>query len=694
MKAAASVALFLALACRCAHGSSASPIGKVIQLISDLQAKIVKEGTEAQKVYQEFAEFCEDRSKELGFDIKTSKAQSEDLNAAIAKDTASISSLNEKIDELAGSVASNEADLKDATEIRAKEASDFAAEEKELTEVIDMLSRAIAVLEREMQKGSASLLQVKDGTSVVQALALLVRASALSSKDGAKLAALVQASQQSEDDSADASLGAPAAAVYEGHSGDIISTLEGILEKAQAQRSEAQNKEASALNNFQMLKQSLEDEISFANKDMADSKKALAKSSENKATAEGDLQVTTKDLAVDTRALADLHRDCLTKAQDFEAATKSRNEEIQAITKAKQIIQESMGGAEKAVYGLNQVSFVQLGRLQITSSAGLAQFEAVRIVRDLARKQHSPALAQLASRAAAALREGSLAGGDVFGKVKGLISDMIAKLEDEASEDASHKAYCDKELGEASTKKAEKDTEVEKLSTKIAQMAARSAQLKEEVAALQNSLSELAQAQAEMDKLRSQEKGDYEQNKADLEQGLEGVKLALKVLREYYGQADGAAHSAAEGAGANIVGLLEVCESDVSKSLAEVVATEQTAAATYESETKENEVEKTSKSQDVKYKTKEAADLDKAVAETSADRSGVQEELDAVLSTLKALEGQCTAKAETYEERKARREAEIAGLKEALSVLEGQAALIQQQSRRTLRGGPSHHVLA
>ena len=35
---------------------------------------------------------------------------------------------------------------------------------------------------------------------------------------------------------------------------------------------------------------------------------------------------------------------------------------------------------------------------------------------------------------------------DAFGKIKGLISDMIARLEVEAGADATKKAYCDKEL--------------------------------------------------------------------------------------------------------------------------------------------------------------------------------------------------------------------------------------------------------
>merc|ERR1719486_966925 len=107
-----------------------------------------------------------------------------------------------------------------------------------------------------------------------------------------------------------------------------------------------------------------------------------------------------------------------------------------------------------------------------------------------------------------------------------------------------------------------------------------------------------------------------------MEAGLQGVKLALKILSDYY-SAD-AAHGSAQGAGSSIIGLLEVAESDLSKTLAEIIATEEMAANTYTSETKENEIEKVTKEQGVKYKTKESSELDAAVAEATSDRSGVE----------------------------------------------------------------------
>jgi hypothetical protein len=635
-------------------------------MISDLEGKVIGEGEQSHKIYAEFAEWCEDRSKEVGFEIKTGKAEVAELTATIDQEDATIGSLNAKIEELASSIATDEADLKAATTIRDKEAADFAAEEKELSEVIDTLGRAIQILTRELQ-GGASMLQLKNAKDITSALNILVQASAFNSADASRLTALVQSAQSADDDDA----GAPDAAVYESHSGGIIDTLEGLHEKAEGQLADARKKETTALHNFEMLKQSLTDSIRFANDDMAEAKKGLAEASEKKSAAEGDLEVTEKDLKADIEQKADLHHDCMTKAEDYEAETKSRGEELKALAQAKKVIKEATGGAEQIAYGLDQTSFFQ----RSSSSSDLARFEAVRFVRDLARKHDSPTLAQLASRMASAMRFGA----DPFEKVKGLISDMIGRLEDEAAADATEKAYCDKELSETNEKKDDKDAEIEKLTTSIDQMSAKSAQLKEQVAALQNALAEIAASQAEMDKLRQEEHAAYTSNKADMEQGVEGVKVALKVLRDYYAK-DDTSHEAAEGAGAGIIGLLEVCESDFSKDLAEIVSTEETAASSYERASKENEVETAAKTQDVKYKSQESTSLDKKVAEATSDRSGVQEELDAVLEYLDKLKERCVAKAETYADRKAARDAEIAGLKEALTILEGQSLLQTKRS--------------
>merc|ERR1719345_385507 len=125
-----------------------------------------------------------------------------------------------------------------------------------------------------------------------------------------------------------------------------------------------------------------------------------------------------------------------------------------------------------------------------------------------------------------------------------------------------------------------------------------------------------------------------------MDQGVKGVQNALKVLNEYYAKED-KSHGSAQGAGQGIIGLLEVVESDFSKGLAEMRAAEQSAVAEYDQLSKANDIENASKGQDNKYKTKESKGLDKDTTETSADRSTVQQELDAINDYYKGIKGRC-----------------------------------------------------
>jgi len=663
-------ATVLAVTAVSAAGDATNPIAKVLQMIDDLAGKVIGEGESSHKVYAEFAEFCEDRHQEVGFEIKTGTSQVEELNAAIVEAVSEIDAAASQISELASSVAEDEKDLAEATAVRATENADFVAVEKDLAETVDMLERAIAVIEREMA-GGASFAQIKGASGLVQALQSMVAAEQMSVADGSKLTALVQSENDNRDQ--EAAFGAPAAAVYSSSSGGIVDTLQGLLDTATEQLETARKTEVTSKQNYDMKKQSLEDEIKYASEDLDEAKKTSAANEEKKATAEGDLAVSTKALNEDKADLAGLHHDCMTKASAYETEVTSRSEELKALATAKKIIVEATSLAQTD-------SFVQL----VSSSKGN---KVVHMLKKLATSQSSTSLSQLASRVQSAIRLGSSNGEDPFAKVKELVQDMLVKLEKEAAEDATQKAFCDKEMKETKAKREDKTAEVEKLSTKVEQKEAQSTKLKGEVATLQKELAEVASTQAEMDTLRGEEKAAYEVTKPELEKAVTGIQLALKTLKDYYAKA--ATHGASAGAGDGIISLLEVAEADFSKNLSEVVAEEQVAAGTYEAQTKENGMTKLTKESDVKYKTKEAASLDKAVSELKTDLEGVQDELDAVNSAWKTLTAQCVAVPETYEEKVARREAEINGLKDALEVLESEAALVQVSTKH-LRGVRKH----
>ena len=98
--------------------------------------------------------------------------------------------------------------------------------------------------------------------------------------------------------------------------------------------------------------------------------------------------------------------------------------------------------------------------------------------------------------------------------------------------------------------------------------------------------------------------------------GLNGIKLALKVLNGYYAKV-GKAHGSSDGVSVNIIDGLEVGESDFSKGFAEIEFKEETAAAVFEYVTKEKAMQYSTKEKEVEYKTKVSVYLGNEVAEYS-----------------------------------------------------------------------------
>jgi hypothetical protein len=354
--------------------------------------------------------------------------------------------------------------------------------------------------------------------------------------------------------------------------------------------------------------------------------------------------------------------------------------------------------------------FQERSGLRIHTRADLAKSEVLTLIKKLAQQQHSTALAQLSSRIMAVMRYSARSGEGPFEKVKSLINDMLMKLQAEASSEATEKSFCDEETAKSDAQRDDLDSTISKLSTKIDAAAAKSASLKADVKELSDELAKLAAEEADMINIRQSTHADYVQAKADYEQGLSGVRQALVTLREYYGNQEDAAfvqatgnlgslmrqpaapekHSKAGGSGTNIIGILEVVESDFATNLAKEETAEATAQDGFEKMTQENKITRATKEQDIKYKSKEAASTDKDIAELASDRETTSTEHAAVLDYLAKLNERCVAKPETYESRKQRRVAEIAGLKEALSILE-QTSFVQHARRgRRMRG--SLHV--
>jgi len=310
----------------------------------------------------------------------------------------------------------------------------------------------------------------------------------------------------------------------------------------------------------------------------------------------------------------------------------------------------------------------------------MTRVKLVQKIQSLGKEFHSFGLMQLAS----------VAGSDPFVKIRGLIEDMIAKLLKEAQEEAIQKAFCDEEMGKSTASKDEKTATIDKLQTRIDGASATIAELTEAIKTLEAEVAEIDKAQATATEIRTKENTDNTKAIADFSQSAEAVVKAMGVLKSFYGGAAALIQTSSKSGrpsfggaktdtGSSIISVLEVAESDFTRLLAETETAEDAAADAYEKSTKENALSKTTKMTDAKAKASEIKSLTVQLGHSKEDHASTSAELDAVLAYLDKLKPQCEEKVMSYAEKKAAREAEIAGLKEALEILEGSSFL---QSRK------------
>merc|ERR1719408_208850 len=304
---------------------------------------------------------------------------------------------------------------------------------------------------------------------------------------------------------------------------------------------------------------------------------------------------------------------------------------------------------------------------------------ALRAIEQLGRRLQKTSLVALAYRAAE----------DPFGKIRGMVEDMIAKLMQEAAEEATQKAFCDQEIGESTASKEDKQGKLDKVNARIEKAEATTATLTEEITKLSKEVAESDAALSSATAIRQKEKASFLVVEKDLSESEEACNAAMEVLREYYEGASliqtgvkAKANADAEGDGSGILGVLEVAASDFAKGLAEARTVEQESQTEYDKLVSDSKMLKATKTMEIKGKQSEVASLKTTMSDLGTDKESLTGELDAVLAYLDKLKPQCETKVPTYAERKAAREQEIEGLKNALEILEAPAFL---QTGRSLR---------
>jgi len=645
---------------------SVTPIQKVIQMLEDMHAKGVAEKEAEAAAHTEFTQFCKDTAWDKSTSIKTAKASIEELTADIGKAGADILVATKEIAALDADLTQWNQDVKRETDLRAEAHKVFSATHSDYTDALDAVDRALAKL-----KGGASAALYQ--TSLLQ-LSSLTR---VSSKDKKLIMSFLQKSdaprnallQDAEEIEEGVEQPQAKEVAYESSSGGIIEMVEKLGEKFEQEREALETQEAEDKFNFDMMVQDLTSQISKAEEEREGKISLKAQTEQGKAEDSGELSDTKATLAEDEKFLSDLTAECEAKTMEFENNQKVRQEELDAITKATEIMKSDSVSFAQTSGGIT--SLVQLR--STASSMSAAQQAVVVFLEDKAERTNSRILQLLAAKAAV----------DPFKKIIKMIKDMITKLVEEANEEAEHKGFCDQELGANKATRDSKSEEADLLKAKTEELAADIAKLAQQITELSEAVVAIDAAVTKATKDRTEEKERNTQTIADAKAGKEAVGQALKVLKDFYDkaatatmltqiEANGKAPYKGMGGG-GVLGMLEVCQSDFARLESETTSAEGSAVMEYDQFMADSAADKETKEKDVKDKKATQGSKEYELSGAKKDLAGVQDELDAAMAYYEKLKPSCVDAGESYEERVARRKEEIESLKEALKILNGES---------------------
>jgi len=703
-------------------GNSAAkvtPVEKVSQLLTKLSAKVEEEGQAEAVAYDKFACFCKDQADNKLYATENSQEKIDKLTADIDLLETEITDHNTAADE--ANTTWTDATTESETEVAARDTERVAYEGEDLqvTKAIKAVRGAIEALQ-----GGQAFEQVD--MSLLQKAASLASLAEMTEAEQSRLSELVN-QPVGRTKSLEGSAGAGGQNAYEYHSNEIIELLQRLMKQFKARKEKILVGEQVSKHAHDKEEMSRQHTISMAKADEAENRMQSSKKSAVKEGKEADKTQETADMDADKAFLKELTGDCEKKATNFDQRVETRNGELKALSEA--IAKLSVGvsnyGANKKL-ALSQQAPVEEQEYQVTeadqdeisseadevmaqestsfiqtasSSMSPKNARVFDLIKNAAQKLKSPALSALAMNMQA----------DHFVKVRKLINDLIERLKAQAESEATHKDYCDKNIKKETTKRDEKQSEMEAENAAIAENKVTIKTLNKEISELKVEIADLQAALQTASKLRTAERLDNDKTIEDAKAGKESVEGAITILKGFYGEDTAAlmqirAHQQqptggdregntvrdlrTEGAetfdeeydgnkaaAKGIFGLLDVILTDYDRTVTDVTAAEDLAQTEFETfETNTND-DITEKQGSVKTKEGEVSDEQDAQMTNEDDLEAATGENQSALDQLAILTADCIDGAVSHEERVKRREQEIESLKEALNILEDMAFL-------------------
>jgi len=643
-----------------------SQIAKVVELLQEIVGKTKVDETEDKAITQKNNVWCSAALAETSTNIEHEK---ELLNAAqgqVYSAEGKISAAQGAIDSARVSATSAQKELKDANDIRTDDAARFKEEETILLQSLSELESATRVIRAAHNQNSLlSTGAKKSMMQVVSSLDAVASSIGIEFEDHAKLAALVQASDEDDvDDDFSPVRGKEVA--YESHSGDLVELLGDLTDKTETELSSLRDSETKARHAHEMMAQTLKQKIESFQGEGADQKLQLSE-------AQQDLGLSQKAVAQSTSTIDELQpyfkqttSFCGQVDPKFMKNQERRGVALRALTGAIDILAskpmvDAVGGAETA-YALIQ-----------KQPAGE---KAVRMLEAAARRLGSVGLEQIASRVSTNAEAGT------FDKVIKMIEDMVGRLQEKATSEATHKAWCDAELGKASKKKELKERKSNSYTTRKERAEAAIEQGNIEI---QQARSAHGQATTELQTLidnRNSETELWNEFKSNSEDAMARLEQAISFVAEAYPseeslvQEPGLApmpqefvHKEYFDSAAGPAEILSTIRNDIEAEFVQRSSEETENKKAFQEKQTMLKVEIAKQEETGNQVEKSVARTQKSLSDVKSDLEQVTTELESLTKQLEILNGDCTHTAEPFEERAAKREDEIVSLRDALAVL-------------------------
>jgi len=661
---------------RFAGKSKSNVVDKVIEMLGNEKDKIADDIKKEAAAMAEYMDYCDDEQKAKDFAIRDADRVMEDTSALIEDNTAQITALEEEIAEIGVQMADRQEEHDKLKKIRDNRHEEFKKREAEQEIMIGELIKMEAALKAQIARMTtpppveiAPAEEAAEGEEAAGAEALLQKSasghSMLSSDTVHNMKVLYNKVMNAlmKDPEAASKSGAflqeePADAENAG-TADNLATFEALKVKAQEALQREREQEKKELNEFIVEKQSLMGANKLFNAKLDDANEDKDKLTEERAQAQAENKQATESKAADTKALEELVSTCNSAAAAWDARQKDAANEQAAITKA----QEILGSRVKVFLQVHD----QKQDLKASGPDAVRQ-KLMAKFRTLGSKLHSISMLNMVSAMSVTPME----------KIKGLITDMIAKLQKEAAEAASTHQFCVQENKANKEANEKTQNELDTTNNRLDAAVAKKQSLQDRVAELQAQIKDIDNANVEALKIRQDENAAFLKNEADFKEAAAAVDDAMDVLKDFYGDTSALLQQPAappklggrsDASAGGILSILDMMSDQFSTTVSTMQREEREAVEAYEKLSNDNENSLTAKKMEIKTSESQIMSLTEAAGDYTIDKTESTKTMDAILAYAEKLKPTCENRVVPYAERKAKREAEIEGLKDAFQIL-------------------------